>query len=267
MARKEKNGVVNDYQLALVSRSIFDVGPRTRYLILLVAVIGVALAFMESLVGRQAQTIPLDKVIHFSGYCLLSMTFVLALRPRLFVPGWFCLVAMGVVIEFLQRYTGRQFSVMDMVANTAGVVAGGVIGLTVRGVYAFVRKELAVRKVSERLVYFAAGAVLIREGEAVDEMYIVKSGRVAVSREVNGRKRALGVQSAGDVLGILGVVQETPQYSTLVAEEATVVYRMNMKDLMESVGGSELPVSLVLSGLCESVRELGNQVSGVKRSL
>ena len=30
MGRNVKDGVVNDYQLALVSRAVFDIGPRTR---------------------------------------------------------------------------------------------------------------------------------------------------------------------------------------------------------------------------------------------
>ncbi|MCK4563465.1 MAG: cyclic nucleotide-binding domain-containing protein [Verrucomicrobia bacterium] len=267
MGRNVKDGVVNDYQLALVSLSVFDIGPRTRYLIFLVAVIGVALAFMESLVGRQPQTIPLDKIIHFSGYFLLSTTFVLALRPLLFVPGLLGLVCMGVVIEFLQRYTGRQFSVMDMVANTAGVVTGAVVGITVRGIYAFIRKEVAVRKVNRKLFSFGRGEVLIREGDPVDEMYIIKSGRVRASREVNGREAPLGSMGAGEVVGILGVVEETPQYATLIAQEPTVVYRMNMQELMESVGGSELPVSLVLNGLCEKVRVLANQLTTSGRGI
>ena len=267
MGRNVKDGVVNNYQLALVSKSVFDIGPRTRYLIFLVAVIGVALAFMESLVGRQTQTIPLDKIIHFSGYFLLSATFVLALRPLLFIPGLLGLVCMGVVIEFLQRYTGRQFSVMDMVANTAGVVTGAVVGITVRGIYAFIRKEVAVRKVNRNLFSFGRGEVLIREGDPVDEMYIIKSGRVRASREVNGREAPLGSMGVGEVLGILGVVEETPQYATLIAQEPTVVCRMNMQELMESVGGSELPASLVLKGLCEKVRVLANQLTTSGRDI
>jgi len=261
MGRNVKDGVVSNYQLALVSRSIFDIGPRTRYLIFLVAVIGVALAFMESLVGRQPQTIPLDKIIHFSGYFLLSATFVLALRPLLFIPGLFGLVCMGVAIEFLQRYTGRQFSVMDMVANTAGVVTGGLVGLLVRGLYAYVRKELAARKVKDRLIPFAKDAVLIREGDPIHEMYIIKSGRVRAMRNVNGREVEIAVLGPGEVLGVLGVAEEKPQYATLRALEPTVVYRMSMAQLMESAGGSELPVSLVLTGLSRKVRNLADQLA------
>lgn len=261
MGKNAKDGVVNNYQLALISKSIFDIGPRTRYLILLVAIIGITLAFMESLVGRQPQTIPLDKIIHFSGYFLLSTTFVLALRPLLFIPGLLGLVCMGVVIEFLQRYTGRSFDVRDMIANTAGVVTGAVVGVTVRGLYAFIRKELAVRKVNRNLFSFGQGEVLIREGDPISEMYIIKSGRVRASREVNGREIPLGSMGAGEVLGILGVVEETPQYATLTTLEPTVLYRVNMQELMESSGGSELPISLALNGLCGKLRLLADQLT------
>lgn len=265
MGRNVKDGVVNDYQLALLSKSVFDIGPRTRFLILMFGIVGIALAFMESLVsGKQ---VPLDKIIHFSGYFMLSTTFVLALRPLLFIPGLMGLVAMGVVIEFLQRHTGRSFDLTDMIANTLGVVTGGLVGLSTRGIYAYVRKEIAARKAKENLVLFAKGDVLIREGDPIDEMYIIKQGRVRALRNINGREVEIATGRAGDVLGVLAVVENKPQYVTVRALEPTVVYRMNMRQLMESAGGDELPVSLVLGGLCSRLRSLADQVTGSGRHL
>jgi len=237
----------------------FDIGPRTRFLILMFGIVGIGLAFMESLVSGKA--VPLDKIIHFSGYFTLSITFVLALRPLLFVPGLIGLVCMGVVIEFLQRHTGRSFDMMDAYANTLGVVVGGMLGLVVRGIYSFVRKELAARDARKRLSAFGQGEILIREGDPINEMYIIKSGRVRASREVNGRALPLGSMGPGEVLGILGVVEGRPQYATLTAIEPITVYRMNLRELMESVGGSELPISLVLSGLCAKLRILADQLT------
>ena len=267
MERKIKNGVVNDYQLALLSKSIFDIGPRTRFLFLMFGAIGIALAFMESLVGRQPQTIPLDKIIHFSGYFILSVTFVLALRPRWIVLSLVGLVAIGVAIEFLQRHTGRQFDVTDMVADAIGVVAGGIVGLAIRGIYAYIHKELAARRAHKRLFHFSPGEVLIREGDPIHEMYIVKSGQVRVLREANGREVPLGTLGAGEVLGVLGVVENRPQYATLVAVEPTTVYQMGLEELMESAGGSELPASLVLASLAKKVRLLADQLAQSGRSL
>ena len=174
---------------------------------------------------------------------------------------------MGVVIEFLQRHTGRQFDVTDMVANALGVVSGGTVGIAVRGLYAYVRKELAARDARKRLSAFRQGEILIREGDPIDEMYIIKSGRVRASREVNGREMPLGSMGAGEVLGILGVVESKPQYATLTAIEPITVYRMNLRELMESAGGSELPVSLALGGLCGKLRVLADQLTKSGRGI
>ena len=265
MGRNAKEGVVNDYQLALVSKSVFDLGPRTRLLILMFGLVGIGLAFMESLVsGKQ---VPLDKIIHFSGYFTLSTTFVLALRPLLFIPGLIGLVAMGITIEFLQRHTGRSFDMMDAYANTLGVVIGGLVGLTVRGIFSFIRKETAARKVRHNLHTFKKDEILIREGDPIDEMYIIKQGRVRATRNTNGREVELATGGAGDVLGVLAVVENKPQYATVRALEPTVIYRMDMKQLMESAGGDELPVSLVLSGLCFRLRMMADQLTGSGKSL
>ena len=93
MRRNVKDGVVNDYQLALVSRAVFDIGPRTRVVILMFGMIGIAMAFMASLVSHKQ--VPLDKIIHFSGYFILSATFVLALRPVFFISGLIGLIGMS----------------------------------------------------------------------------------------------------------------------------------------------------------------------------
>jgi VanZ family protein len=265
MGRKATEGGVNEYQLALLSRSVFDIGPRTRLLVLIFGLKGVALALMESLVS--GQQVPLDKMIHFAGYFTLAMTFVLALRPMLFVPGLAGLVAMGIAIEFLQRYTGRSFDMMDAYANTLGVVVGGLAGLIIRGIYAFIRKEAAARRVQKNLLSFRADETMLREGDPIDDMYIIKQGRVRIMRDIDGRDVDIAEGSAGDVVGVLGVVEGKPQYATIRALEPTVVYRISMRELMESAGGDQLPVSLVLTGLCERLRSLADQLAGAGRAM
>lgn len=265
MNRKGQQVGMNDYQLALISRSVFDIGPRCRIVIFMFGLLGITMAFTASLVSRQ--NVPLDKIIHFTGYFILSTTFVLALRPAFFIPGLFGLIAMSIGIEFLQRYTGRSFDVKDMLANTAGVATGGLTGLIVRGIYAFISRELAARKASRRLVRFEKDQVLIREGDPIHDMYIIQQGRVRIMRNINGRDVEIAKAGAGDVLGVLGVVEQRPQYTTIRALEPTTVFRMDMQQLMESAGGSELPVSLVLTGLCSRLRALADQLTGSGRQI
>jgi CRP-like cAMP-binding protein len=262
MERNVKDEVVNNYQLVLLSRSVFDIGQRTRVVILMFGMIGIAMAFMASLVSHKQ--VPLDKIIHFSGYFVLSTTFVRALQPISFIPGLIGLIGMSIAIEFLQRYTGRSFDVTDMIANSIGVVSGAMAGVIIRGIYSFISKELSARKAHRRLVQFKKDEILIREGDPIEAMYISKQGRVWATRHINGREISLTTAGAGEVLG---VVERNPQYATLRALEPTVVHRMDMKELMESAGGSELPVSLALGGLCEKIRMLADQLTKSGRGI
>jgi VanZ family protein len=67
-----------------------------------------------------------DKLGHFGAYGLLMLVFCQAYdqrRTRMAYALGF--VAMGILIEFLQRMTGyRDFEVLDMVADAIGVLLG-----------------------------------------------------------------------------------------------------------------------------------------------
>ena len=139
--------------------------------------------------------------------------------------------------------------------------------MIIRGIYGLISKELAARKAHSRLVQFRKDEILIREGDPIRDMYIIQSGRIRATRNVSGREASLMTAGVGEVLGVLGVVEGRPQYATLRALEPTVVYRMDMKELMESAGGSELPISLVLSGMSEKIRLLADQLTKSGRGI
>ena len=73
-----------------------------------------------------------DKLGHFAGYGLLMFVFCLIYDQRAtrlaYATGF---IVMGVALEFFQGMTGyRTFDLLDMLANTAGVV-GALAGMLV----------------------------------------------------------------------------------------------------------------------------------------
>ncbi|MBN2866189.1 MAG: VanZ family protein [Thiotrichales bacterium] len=66
----------------------------------------------------------IDKIHHFIAYATLMLWFAQSFggTKRYWVAGG--LVLMGIVIEFAQPFTGREFSYMDMIANSTGVLIG-----------------------------------------------------------------------------------------------------------------------------------------------
>jgi CRP-like cAMP-binding protein len=213
-----------------------------------------------SLIGGRDPTIEVDKVLHFGGYAVLAILFVLALRPVLYIPALLALVGGGFLIEYLQSFTGRSMDISDGVANTLGVAVGAALALLLRASFSYVRKELAVLQVRRNLRHFHPGELILREGSHVDHLYVVKQGQVRFSKNVSDKTLELGTGEAGDVLGTLATILDIPQFASIEAVRPTTLYRMELAELMESAGGREQPVCTVLRSLAESLQYVAERM-------
>jgi CRP-like cAMP-binding protein len=251
---------MSSIQVALRSGAVFDVPKRTRSLLLVAGAAGAVVIVVASLLSGQPGGVPLDKLLHFAGYLTLAAIFTLALRPALYLPALAGLGGLGFLIELLQRRVGRGSEAADELANLAGIGVGAAAGLLIRSAYAYIRKELAVIEVRKRLVRFEPGETILREGETVGEFCIVKQGRVRLSRAVEGREQVLATAGPGDAIGILAVVQGTPQYATITAETPTLVYGMGMDELFDAAGGCEQPVAVMLRSMASQLRRAADEL-------
>jgi HEAT repeat protein len=65
---------------------------------------------------------------------------------------------------------------------------------------------------------FAAGEVLVREGDPGDELFVILDGEVAVSRlEPDGSERSIRTYQAGDHIGELAALRDRPRAATVTA--------------------------------------------------
>jgi CRP-like cAMP-binding protein len=68
---------------------------------------------------------------------------------------------------------------------------------------------------------FAAGTVLFREGETGDEMFVIQSGLVRITKQVGGEERPLATFGRGEFLGEMAILNGKPRTATAtVLEEA-----------------------------------------------
>jgi VanZ family protein len=252
--------------LAALSGAVLDIPPRIRALLLVAGIAGVGIVVMESLVGRQAGTIQVDKILHFSGYAILALVFILALRPALYLPSLVGLVAVGVGIEYLQPLNGRSFELRDAYADMLGVAIGAAVGIVGRSIYAHIRSDLAVAASRSRLTSCAPGTVILREGEPIRAFAIIRKGEVELVRTVAGEPVLLSVAGPGEVLGAVAAIQGGPAGVTATARTWTSLYHMDLEELMQSAGGRELPVSTVLRSLAEHLRQAVERITELEAS-
>ena len=247
-------------------QELLDIPDGTRNLLILTAVVGLIIAVVASLEGGKGTTFEVDKILHFMGYAALTAVFVLALRPKAYVPALTGLIALGIGIEFIQPLNSRGFEIADMVANAVGVGVGAGIGLVARLVLSRYRTEKASAEVQRSIRRYEAGEVIFRQGRKGRHFYVVKSGVVEVSREEEDEEHNLGTVLPGDVVGVVSVLRNERRLVTASAVGETYLYRMDLERLMVSAGGESQPISIVLRSLADTVKDLAEDVLANRRS-
>jgi signal transduction histidine kinase len=84
---------------------------------------------------------------------------------------------------------------------------------------------------------YAAGAVVCREGDPGDVLYVIESGRVAVVKEArDSRPALLGYRGPGESLGEMSLVSQQPRFASLVAVEDTSLLCLDAATLPALMG-------------------------------
>jgi len=105
---------------------------------------------------------------------------------------------------------------------------------------------------------FKKDAVVFREGEPGHTMYVVRTGRVRISRSVRGREQTFAVLGPGDFFGEMAILTGRPRNATASAAEDTAVLELDAARF-EAMLQNEPQISLrIMQRLCERV-DAGDQ--------
>jgi CRP-like cAMP-binding protein len=77
------------------------------------------------------------------------------------------------------------------------------------------------------MVRFASGDRIFSEGEVGKTMYIVQSGRVSLTQDLNGEQQAVGVLERGDFFGEMSILEGLPRTMTAEATENAELIEIN----------------------------------------
>ncbi len=112
------------------------------------------------------------------------------------------------------------------------------------------------------------GGVLFEEGAFSAHLYIVLRGRLRVScRASSGVQVVVGGARGGDVVGEMGVLDDSPRSATLTAEEPVELLKMRGEVLTDLVDGAHPAAAALLRvvrrQLVERVREVDERVDAM----
>ncbi|MET4033844.1 CRP/FNR family cyclic AMP-dependent transcriptional regulator [Bradyrhizobium sp. RT9b] len=114
---------------------------------------------------------------------------------------------------------------------------------------------------------FDAGATVVAEGEPGRSLFIVKSGRLAVSKQANsGSVIPISVLEAGDFFGEMTLIEMQNRSATVVAESPTVLYELTAQKLYACYKADIHAYVIVLQNvnreLCRRLRRADDRLTG-----
>jgi signal transduction histidine kinase len=120
------------------------------------------------------------------------------------------------------------------------------------------RADLAGRGEIRR---FPAAAIVFREGDAADGMYVVVQGGVRiVSRDADGEELELAQLGCGEVFGEMSLLDDQPRSATTACIEDSVLLQISRERFLDFFLASRTLVGELLSGLSRRIRETNAQV-------
>ncbi|WP_354230552.1 cyclic nucleotide-binding domain-containing protein [Bradyrhizobium sp. F1.4.3] len=115
--------------------------------------------------------------------------------------------------------------------------------------------------------HFDVGATVVAEGESGRSMFIVKSGRLAVSKRANsGSVIPISVLEPGDFFGEMSLIEMQNRSATVIAESPTVLYELTAQKLYACYKADIHAYVIVLQNinreLCRRLRRADDRFAG-----
>ena len=103
---------------------------------------------------------------------------------------------------------------------------------------------------------YPAGAVICREGDHGDTFFIIESGTVEISKQLDGdSSRILGREGAGEFFGELALVQGVPRAATVTAIEDTELLEISKEDFSRYIDHNPAMAAAIMRAVAARLRD------------
>jgi CRP-like cAMP-binding protein len=110
---------------------------------------------------------------------------------------------------------------------------------------------------------FSKGTVLFREGEPGKEMFVLQSGKVAISKRVRELEKVLATLGPGEFFGEMAIISNKPRNATAVVEDDARLLVIDPKTFEGMIrGNAEIAVRMIKK-LAERLSEADAQIENL----
>jgi len=112
---------------------------------------------------------------------------------------------------------------------------------------------------------YADGAVICRQGEPGDRMYVIQAGRATVVREEGGVEVVVGQLKTGDVFGEMAIFDRQPRSATVRAKGVARVLTLDKRAFLRQVHEDPSLAYRILESMSLRIRRLDAELSELRR--
>ena len=110
------------------------------------------------------------------------------------------------------------------------------------------------------------GAVIIREGDVGDCLYVVQEGTVEILSERDGRAIRLGLAGPGELIGEMAVFDRQVRSATVRAHGRARVMTIDKKNFLRRINEDPSLAFRIVQTMSHRIRELDAEIAVLKRN-
>jgi CRP/FNR family transcriptional regulator, cyclic AMP receptor protein len=113
---------------------------------------------------------------------------------------------------------------------------------------------------------FPKGTVLFREGDTGKEMFVLQSGRVAITKRVRDVEKVLAILGPGEFFGEMAIISNRPRNASALVQDDAKLLVIDPKTFEGMIrGNSEIAVRMIKK-LAERLNEADAQIENLLHS-
>lgn len=119
-----------------------------------------------------------------------------------------------------------------------------------------------MEKVSQSIGYekqLKSGEVLFKEGAPGDEMYLIRSGKIRIVKDLEGTKKTLAIIGEGEFFGEMALLDKRPRSAAAIAETDAKLIIVDRNAFLSSVNKNPF-IKYIIETLTTRLRKTNNML-------
>jgi CRP-like cAMP-binding protein len=108
--------------------------------------------------------------------------------------------------------------------------------------------------------FYPKDTMIFAEAEPVKELFVIKEGRVQITKIADGKENVLAILHKGDIMGEMALIEELPRSANAIALDDCDVIAIEQDDFPQLLNGNPLVAVKIATSLAERVWNTHEQI-------